>query len=233
MKKYMRYGLIGVLFFLSLIQTEAQTLPSPSIFPVSTGITGKVRGTQINLRQFPDTQARVTGYITQDEVKVIGQNNEWYNVKIGSRKGWIHKKYLEVARTDLVPYAKVLGEEIVDYGLQFIGTPYVWGGSNLQKGVDCSGFTQEVYKAFGVEISRVSYMQAEDGMTVSKQQLRTGDLVFFDTQGKNNGNISHVGIYMDDNQFIHSDGTNGVMVSNLNSPYYTRNYVKGVRILGE
>ena len=72
---------------------------------------------------------------------------------------------------------------------------------------------------------------ALDGEEVSKNELRTGDLIFFDTTGINNGQISHVGIYMGDDKFIHSESTRGVTVSNLSSGYYTRNYVKAIRVL--
>lgn len=229
MQKIIRCGVISVFFLLSFIQTEAKQVGQ--LFPVSTGVVGKVQGASVNIRQYPDRQSKTTKRMNQSEVRVIGQNKEWYQVKAAADVGWIYKKYVKVDRPELIPYTKVIGEEIVDYGLQFLGTPYVWGGSDLRKGVDCSGFTQEVYKAFDVEISRVSYTQVKDGPTVAKENLRTGDLVFFDTVGKNNGGVSHVGIYMDNNKFLHSDGTHGVMVSDLNSPYYTRNYVKGIRVL--
>ncbi|MEG0712589.1 MAG: C40 family peptidase, partial [Niameybacter sp.] len=101
----------------------------------------------------------------------------------------------------------------------------------LQHGVDCSGFTQQVFKAFDVDISRVSYMQATDGPEVTVPQLKTGDLLFFDTNGINKGNISHVGIYAGEGKFIHSESDRGVTVSNLASPYYDRNFVKAIRIL--
>ncbi len=97
--------------------------------------------------------------------------------------------------------------------------------------MDCSGFTQQIFDTFDIELSRISYNQANDGLTVSKDELQMGDLVFFDTNGSNNGRISHVGIYIDDNNFIHSDTTNGVSISDLNNSYYSQNYVKSVRIL--
>lgn len=231
MKRIVRYGSLSVFFFLAFIQIQAKTIPEGQLFPTATGMVGKVQGTNINLRQYPDKQSKVTNHINQDQVRIIGQNKEWYQVKTPDGEGWIYKQYVKADKSELIPYTKVAGEEIVDYGLQFIGTPYVWGGSDLDSGVDCSGFTQEVYKAFDVEISRVSYMQANDGKTIDKQSLRTGDLVFFDTVGSNNGGVSHVGIYMENSKFLHSDGTHGVMVSDLNSPYYTRNYVKGIRVL--
>jgi len=220
-----------VFFFLSFIYVQAQDTKAGVLFPISTGMVGKMQGTHVNIRQYPDRQSKVTGRINQKEVRIIGQNKEWYQVKTQEGTGWIYKNYVKVTKPELIPYTKVAGEEIVDYGLQFIGTPYVWGGTDLNRGVDCSGFTQEVYKAFDVEISRVSYMQAKDGQTVDKKNLRTGDLVFFDTVGSNNGGVSHVGIYMENSKFLHSDGTHGVMISDLNSPYYTRNYVKGIRVL--
>lgn len=202
-----------------------------SLFPEATGMYATVNGTNVNIRNYPDKKANVIGKTDETKVKVIGKTDDWYQVICDGQKGWIYADYLVVPRDDFIPYVGVQGEQIIGYGLEFIGTPYVWGGTDLDEGVDCSGFTQEVYGAFDVNISRVSYMQAEDGITVSKSNLECGDLVFFDTQGVNDGNVSHVGIYMGEDRFLHSDGTHGVMVSDLNSAYYTRNYVKGVRVL--
>ena len=92
------------------------------------------------------------------------------------------------------------GEKIVAYAKQFIGTPYVTGGNSLTKGVDCSGFTQQVYKNFGINLERVSRSQyALNGYTVSKEDLKPGDLVFYGyTQ------VFHVAIYIGNGQIIHS-----------------------------
>ncbi|MGL4738768.1 MAG: NlpC/P60 family protein [Cellulosilyticaceae bacterium] len=209
----------------------AQSTYGYHIFPDTMGMEGHIKGSAINLRSYPDLQSQVVARVGETSLRVVGKHGDWYKVATPEREAWVYQDYIEVAKPELVPYAKVLGEEIIEYGMQFLGTPYVWGGSNLRKGVDCSGFTQEVFDYFDIEISRVSYMQANDGATVPKSQLRCGDLVFFDTSGVNNGNISHVGIYMGDNQFIHSDSTRGVSISKLSNPYYTRNYVKGVRLL--
>nr|WP_307989885.1 NlpC/P60 family protein [uncultured Niameybacter sp.] len=207
-----------------------ETIP-PSLFPQTVGMTGKVTSEQVNIRNHPDINAAIIEKVSEQPIQIVGKNDEWYKVTINGEEGWIYSQYVEVARRDLIPYAKVKGEEIVEYGMQFIGTPYVWGGTNLQGGVDCSGFTQQVFKAFDVEISRVSYMQAKDGPEVGVSQLRTGDLIFFDTTGVNNGRISHVGIYVGDGKFIHSESSRGVTVSNLASPYYDRNFVKAIRVL--
>jgi cell wall-associated NlpC family hydrolase len=91
------------------------------------------------------------------------------------------------------------------------GTPYVWGGNSLTKGVDCSGLVQQVYRQLGVEVPRQTYEQAKSGKRVpaNTQSLRPGDLVFY------RGN-AHVGIYMGGGRIIHAANTkSGITVSNL------------------
>ena len=218
--------LIGAFNPISLKASEEVRL-----FPNCTGVAGAVHGERINFRNHPSQYAEVLDIVNNREIKILGKNDEWYKVDINGTTGWIYKDYVAKDSEDFVPYTKVLGEEIVDYGRQFIGTPYIWGGTDLKSGVDCSGLTQKVYQGFDINISRVSYMQVDDGAPVRKDQLQPGDLVFFDTSGTNNGQISHVGIFIKDDKFLHADSTNGVMISSLNSNYYTRNYVAGCRIL--
>ncbi|MFH5836027.1 NlpC/P60 family protein [Proteiniclasticum sp. C24MP] len=90
------------------------------------------------------------------------------------------------------------GQAVLDYAYRFLGTPYVWGGTT-PSGFDCSGFTQYVYKHFGVNLPRVSRSQASYGTKVSYSNLQAGDLVFFGTSG-----VSHVGIYIGGGNMIHS-----------------------------
>ena len=114
-----------------------------------------------------------------------------------------------------------------------MGTPYVYGGTNLNKGVDCSGFVYSVYKNFGVNLNRSSAGMASNGVYVEKSNLQPGDLVLFDTTGVNDGKISHVGIYIGNGQYIHS--TSGkeycVTISELNNDYGLRTYVTARRVL--
>ena len=92
------------------------------------------------------------------------------------------------------------GEKVAEYAKQFIGTPYVSGGNDLNRGVDCSGFTQQVYKNFGVNLERRSSSQyASNGYAVSKSELKPGDLVFYGYSS-----VCHVAIYVGDNQIIHA-----------------------------
>lgn len=90
------------------------------------------------------------------------------------------------------------GSAVLNYAYQFLGTPYVWGGST-PSGFDCSGFTSYVYRKFGVNLPRVSRSQATVGTTVAYSDLQAGDLVFFGS-----GSISHVGIYIGGGNMIHS-----------------------------
>lgn len=93
------------------------------------------------------------------------------------------------------------GEEVVNYAKRFIGTPYRSGGNSLTKGVDCSGFTQQVFLKFDVKLQRSSRSQfASNGKRVVKNELQPGDLVFYGY----NGRVNHVAIYMGDSQIIHA-----------------------------
>jgi len=128
--------------------------------------------------------------------------------------------------------ASYLAEQIVAHSLQFLGTPYVWGGNDLRHGVDCSGFVHHVFRDFGIVLNRTSATLAHNGVFVDRQALLPGDLVFFDTAG--GGRISHVGLYIGDGYFIHSSVPGvggGVIISNLNEAYYARTYRTARRVL--
>lgn len=115
------------------------------------------------------------------------------------------------------------GSSVVSYAKQFLGYKYIYGGTTTS-GFDCSGFTQFVYKNFGVMLNRTAAAQYSNGTSVTN--LQSGDLVMFGKSG-----INHVGIYIGGNTFIHSaNPSRGVTTDTLASGYYKTNYVGARRI---
>lgn len=191
--------------------------------------------TGLKLRKEASTNSvvlTVLPYGTEVDVERAGQ--EWIRVVTdGGQKGYVSADYLSVRTgtktTRSASSSK--GAEVVAYGKQFIGTPYVWGGTNLRTGVDCSGFVYAVYKNFGITLNRSSASMVNNGVEVSKSNLQAGDLVFFNSGG--NSGICHVGIYCGDGTYVHStDGAAyGVTVTNLSSGYSANTYVTARRVL--
>ena len=104
------------------------------------------------------------------------------------------------------------GSSVVDFATQFVGNPYVWGGTSLTGGADCSGFTQQVYLHFGYSIPRRASIQATVGTSVAISDLQPGDLVFYgDSEG-----VGHVVIYIGNGKVVHaSTPSKGIIISDL------------------
>lgn len=107
------------------------------------------------------------------------------------------------------------------------GTAYQTAGTT-SKGFDCSGFTMYVFKQFGITLPHSSYDQSKLGQKVAKDDLRAGDLVFFNTSGKG---VSHVGIYVGDGKFAHASSSKGVTISSLSDSYYVKRYMSARRVM--
>lgn len=113
-------------------------------------------------------------------------------------------------------YTSATSSKIVSDSKALIGTPYKWGGTTTS-GFDCSGYMVYVFKKSGLSLPRTTTEQMKLGIAVSKSNLKAGDLVFFNTSGKG---VSHAGIYIGNNNFIHASSSKGVMISSINDPYY-------------
>lgn len=107
--------------------------------------------------------------------------------------------------------------ELTNTAKSYIGTPYKYGGTNINTGIDCSAYTQIVFSKFGISLNRTSKAQYQQGTSVAKSNLKEGDLVFFNTSG---AGVSHVGVYIGNNKFVSSTTSSGVVEDNINDPYY-------------
>lgn len=121
-----------------------------------------------------------------------------------------------------------LGQAVVDYAMQFLGNPYVYGGNSLTNGVDCSGFTSQIMKHFGISLNRSSSAQyANNGYYVSSDNLQKGDLLFYGYSSS----VSHVAIYIGGGQVIHAnDERTGICISNA-FPSSGKKYIGAKRVL--
>ncbi|HTN06128.1 C40 family peptidase [Agriterribacter sp.] len=126
-------------------------------------------------------------------------------------------------------------ERLVNRGLyKFIeswwGTPYRMGGAT-QRGVDCSAFTQTLMSViYGLQIPRTASEQKAFSAVIGEDELREGDLIFFNTRGRG---VSHVGIYLQDNKFVHAASSGGVMISSLNETYWHKRLISAGRVVDE
>ena len=190
---------------------------------------GQVVVGPLNIRTGPGTQYASAGTLSTgaivEIVDTVGGVGGWYETE----DGYVSSDYVTIVDASVVS-ASSNGNAIAQYALQFVGYPYVYGGSS-PSGFDCSGFVRYVCSQKGYSVNRTASAQMDNGTPVSYSQLQPGDLVFF-----NNGNSSkratHVGIYIGNGQFVHaSTSTTGVIISDMNSAYYTTGFV-GARRLG-
>lgn len=119
--------------------------------------------------------------------------------------------------------SSTLGSQVVNFATQFVGNPYVWGGTSLTNGADCSGFTQSVMANFGISIPRTAASQSGSGQSVALSEIQAGDLLFY----SNGSYINHVTIYMGNGQVVHaSSSTTGIIISDYGyrTPVCARRY---------
>lgn len=128
-----------------------------------------------------------------------------------------------------VPVEEITDLKLIEFIESWYGTPYRYGG-NDRSGVDCSGFSKDfITSVYNTLIPRTSSEQYKQSERVSRTRLKEGDLVFFYTRGRRNG-VSHVGVYLRNNKFVHASTSNGVIINDLDDDYYARNYAGAGRV---
>ena len=191
---------------------------------------GWVDGSDVRMRAAAGTDSEIVRVTTYGEsVEILGVDGEWYKVSAGGKTGYIRGDYVSFTEPDpsQAPAAGSIGEQIVAFAEQFLGTPYVWAGSS-PSGFDCSGFVSYVFKNFGYTVNRTAASMYSNGVAVDKSELQIGDAVFFASSSES---IGHVGIYIGAGEFIHSSsGCGYVTISGLEESYYSRMYVGARRI---
>lgn len=208
--------------FLTVDEAEATSLPEERA-PVYVRITADA----LNIRSAPGTDQEKVGKLSAGRIVETLEELEggWYRIE----GGYISAEYTEVVDpAEMSQSGK--GQEIASYALQFVGYPYVYGGSST-RGFDCSGFTSYIYKQFGYSLAHSASSQLDYGTPVSMSELQPGDLVMF-KKGSSSKRATHVGIYIGNNQFVHASTPKvGVIISKLSDAYYTTGFVGGRRLV--
>ena len=180
-----------------------------------------VTASSLNFRSGPSTSASKIGSIPNgSEVGVISESNGWSKVNYNGKTGYVSSSYLADKGSSNVSVSNK-ADKVIEFAKTLLGKPYVWG-SEGPSSFDCSGYTQYVFKkSVGINLPRVSKDQAKFGKSVSKNDLQKGDLIAFDMEGANNGQVNHIGIYMGDKKIIHASSTKKkVLISDMTDYYY-------------
>lgn len=187
-------------------------------------------GSTLNMRAGASTSfASLCSIPSGTVLELEGVYDGWYKVTYAGNTGYVSSDYITITTEPATSTSSALGEQIVALAEQYLGTPYVLGG-NGPSSFDCSGFTKYIYAQFGYSLNRTATDQLQNGVSVSRDELQPGDLVFF--KYNTSKPVSHVGIYIGNGEFIHAS-TNRYMVQidQMNTGHYANVYVYARRIL--
>ncbi len=179
----------------------------------------------LNVRDEASTESAVLTQVPKGgELEWLETLEGWIKVSVDNEEAYVAAEYVTVeykldtavTMTELLYGVGVsdVRVDLVEYAKQFLGNPYVWGGTSLTKGADCSGFVLSVYKKFGVTLPHYSGAQANCGTKISSGDLQPGDLVFY---ANSSGVIGHVALYIGGGKVIHaSSPTQGIRIDKYN-----------------
>lgn len=214
---------------------------------------GKINVETAKVRKSADSKAEVISFLDyNDEVIISEENGDWYKISHKDISGYVNKDLITITSTDEGVTSRSLPEErqieseennvieevenvqtsnVSGFAMQYLGYPYVVGGKTPDTGFDCSGFTRYVFKNFGYNLGNVAADQTDVGREIERNDLKSGDLILFYNDNKTK--IGHVGIYLENGDFIHAANPDrGVVIDNINtSSYYNERYVSARRIV--
>ena len=196
---------------------EAEAIAEQEIKTVAT-----VNTETLNVRAEKSTEAAVLSQVGNSEAFTVNSVADgWVEISVDDSVGYISQDYVTLAQA--LPTAKTIEQvkygdgvsdvraSVVSYALQFVGNRYVWGGTSLENGIDCSGFTMRILGKYGVSLPHSSKAQPSCGTKISASDAKPGDLFFYGS-GRS---ISHVAIYIGNGQIVHaSNKRDGIKVSN-------------------
>lgn len=181
----------------------------------------------LNAQAAADEQAAggYTGETTQTEAPAYEETEapQYEETEAPAYEETEAPQYEETEAPQTEAPASSTGMAIVNFATQFVGNPYVWGGTSLTNGADCSGFTQSVFANFGISIPRTAAAQASSGTPVDLSEIQAGDLLFY----YGDSGIGHVTIYMGNGQVVHaSNASTGITISDYGyrTPCSARRY---------
>ena len=209
---------------------EAEAIAEQEIKTVAT-----VNTETLNVRAEKSTEAAVLSQVGNSEAFTVNSVADgWVEISVDDSVGYISQDYVTLAQA--LPTAKTIEQvkygdgvsdvraSVVSYALQFVGNRYVWGGTSLEKEIDCSGFTMRILGKYGISLPHSSKAQPSYGTKISASEAKPGDLFFYGS-GRS---ISHVAIYIGNGQIVHaSNKRDGIKVSNA----YYRNPICVARYL--
>ena len=196
---------------------EAESIAEQEIKTVAT-----VNTETLNVRAEKSTEAAVLSQVGNSEAFIVNSVADgWVEISVDDSVGYISQDYVTLAQA--LPTAKTIEQvkygdgvsdvraSVVSYALQFVGNRYVWGGTSLENGIDCSGFTMRILGKYGISLPHSSKAQPSYGTKISASEAQPGDLFFYGS-GRS---ISHVAIYIGNGQIVHaSNKRDGIKVSN-------------------
>ena len=188
---------LSIILLAGLIQSM-----TPANHTYAASKNGYATTNDLNMRKKASSSSKVIKKFNRgNSMKVISTKGSWYKVSSSGKTGYVYKKYVSFSKVK-----KTNGSQIASYAKKFVGNPYRWGGTSLTKGADCSGFTQSVYKKFGISIPRTSSSQRSAGKKVSSiKSAKAGDLICY---------YGHVAIYLGSNKIVHaSSAKTGIKIS--------------------